>query len=163
MEAPLVSYRPPFPASGIHTFPRWVRQFQHEPSPSVPVVSRTWSPLAYTTLAAMPRPKPGMPQRASGSGSRSNLTVQSNDSILISQWYRRCAMPGLLIKDIPPEVHEWLKREAKRNRRSMTQQAIFVFEERMHRFRTLKFPPPARTRTPLTAEFIDRAKREGRT
>ena len=71
-------------------------------------------------------------------------------------------MAGLLIKDIPPEVHDWLKQEAKRNRRSMTQQAIFVFEERMHRFRALKFPPPARTRTPLTAEFIDRAKREGR-
>jgi hypothetical protein len=71
-------------------------------------------------------------------------------------------MAGLLIKDIPPEVHEWLKQEAKRNRRSMTQQAIFVFEERMHRFRALKFPPPARTRTLLTAEFIDRAKREGR-
>jgi hypothetical protein len=63
-------------------------------------------------------------------------------------------MAGLLIKDIPREVHEWLKREAKRNRRSMTQQAIVVLEERMHRFRALKFPPPARTRTLLTAEFI---------
>jgi len=72
-------------------------------------------------------------------------------------------MPGLLIKDIPREVHEWLRREAKRNRRSMTQQAIFVFEERMRRFRPLRFPPPARTRTLLTAEFIDQAKREGRT
>jgi hypothetical protein len=45
----------------------------------------------------------------------------------------------------------------------MTQQAIFVFEERMRRFRPLRFPPPARTRTLLTAEFIDQAKREGRT
>jgi hypothetical protein len=51
---------------------------------------------------------------------------------------------------------------SERNRRSMTQQAIFVFEERMHHFRALKFPPPAQTRTLLTAEFIDRAKREGR-
>ncbi len=71
-------------------------------------------------------------------------------------------MPGLLIKDIPREVHEWLKREAKRNRRSMTQQAIFVLEERMRRFRPLRFPPSAQTRTLLTAEFIDQAKREGR-
>lgn len=71
-------------------------------------------------------------------------------------------MPALLIKDIPPEVHKWLKEEAERNRRSMTQQAIYVFEERMRRFQPLSFPPPARTRTPLTGKFIDQAKREGR-
>ncbi len=71
-------------------------------------------------------------------------------------------MPALLIKDIPREVHEWLKREAENNRRSMTQQAILILEERMRRFRPVSFPPPVRTRTVLTAEFIDRAKREGR-
>jgi hypothetical protein len=71
-------------------------------------------------------------------------------------------MPALLIKNIPREVHEWLKREAERNRRSMTQQAIVVLEERMRRFHPVRFPPPAQTRTVLTAEFIDRAKREGR-
>ena len=71
-------------------------------------------------------------------------------------------MPALLIKEIPREVHEWLKREAERNRRSMTQQTIVVLEERMRRFRPVRFPPPVQTRTILTAEFIDRAKREGR-
>jgi hypothetical protein len=71
-------------------------------------------------------------------------------------------MPALLIKNIPREVHEWLKREAERNRRSMTQQAIVVFEERMRHFHPVKFPPPVRTRTILTATFIDQAKREGR-
>jgi hypothetical protein len=72
-------------------------------------------------------------------------------------------MPALLIKDIPREIHEWLKGEAERNRRSMTQQAIVLLEERMHRFRPVSFPAPARTRTPLTAKFIDQAKRERRT
>jgi hypothetical protein len=71
-------------------------------------------------------------------------------------------MAGLLIKDLPREVHDWLKREAERNRRSMTKQAIVVLEERMRRFQPVKFPPPVRTRTLLTAEFIDQAKREGR-
>lgn len=71
-------------------------------------------------------------------------------------------MAALLIKKLPHDVHEWLKREAERNRRSMTQQAIVVFEERMRRFRPVRFPPPTRTRTLLTADFIDRAKREGR-
>ncbi len=72
-------------------------------------------------------------------------------------------MPALLIKELPREVHEWLKREAQRNRRSMTQQAIILFEERMRRFRPVRFPSPARTRKLLTAEFMDRGKREGRT
>ena len=81
---------------------------------------------------------------------------------MVAKWYRRYAMPALLIKDIPREVHEWLKREAERNRRSMTKQAIVVLEERMRRFRPVRFPPPVQTRTILTAEFIDRAKREGR-
>jgi len=71
-------------------------------------------------------------------------------------------MAALLIKDLPREVHDWLKREAERNRRSMTQQAIVVLEERMRHFRPVKFPPPVQTRTLLTAEFIDQAKREGR-
>lgn len=71
-------------------------------------------------------------------------------------------MSSLLIKDVPREVHEWLKREAERNRRSMTQQAIVVFEERMRRFQPVRFPTPLRTRTLLTTEFIDQAKREGR-
>lgn len=71
-------------------------------------------------------------------------------------------MPSLLIKDVPSEVHAWLKREAERNRRSMTQQVIVLFEERMHCFHPVRFSQPMRTRTPLTAEFIHRAKREGR-
>jgi len=71
-------------------------------------------------------------------------------------------MSALLIKDMPSEVHEWLKAEAKKNGRSMTQQAIVIFEERMRRFQLLRFPPPMRTKTLLTAKFIDQAKREGR-
>ncbi len=71
-------------------------------------------------------------------------------------------MPSLLMKRIPREVHEWLKREAEKNRRSMPQQAIVFLEERMRRFHAVKFRPPVWTRTVLTAGFIDRAKREGR-
>ena len=71
-------------------------------------------------------------------------------------------MAALLIKDLPADVHEWLKCEAQRNRRSMTQQVIVLFEERMRKFKPVHFPPPFKTRTPLTAEFIDKAKKEGR-
>ena len=71
-------------------------------------------------------------------------------------------MPALLIKDLPADVHEWLKHEAEAHRRSMTQQVIVLFEERMHKFRPVHFGPPVKTRTPLTAEFINKAKKEGR-
>ena len=71
-------------------------------------------------------------------------------------------MAALLIKDLPADIHEWLKREAEQHRRSMTQQVLVIFEERMRRFRPVHFGPPVKTRTPLTAEFIDRAKKEGR-
>jgi hypothetical protein len=71
-------------------------------------------------------------------------------------------MPALLIKDLPAEVHRWLKREAEANRRSMTQQVIVLFEERMRKFHPVDFGRPTKTRTPLTPEFIDNAKKTGR-
>jgi hypothetical protein len=71
-------------------------------------------------------------------------------------------MAALLIKDLPAEVHQWLKQEAERNRRSMTQQAIILFEERMRRFKPVHFGPPIKIDPPLTDEFITKAKKEGR-
>lgn len=81
---------------------------------------------------------------------------------MIPFWYREIDMASLLIKDLPRNVHNWLKREASKNRRSMTQQAIVILQERMKLIHPVRFPEPQKTRTPLTMEFIDRAKREGR-
>jgi hypothetical protein len=44
----------------------------------------------------------------------------------------------------------------------MTQQVIVLFEERMKKFKPVHFGTPVRTRTPLTNEFVDVAKKEGR-
>ena len=52
------------------------------------------------------------------------------------------------------------EQEAELNRRSITEQMIVFFEERMKKFRSGQFPPPFKTRTPLTDEFIDKAKKE---
>ena len=71
-------------------------------------------------------------------------------------------MPSLLIKDLPADVHQWLKHEADVNRRSMTQQVIVLFEERMRKFKPVHFGAPVTTRAPLTSDFIDEAKKEGR-
>lgn len=38
-------------------------------------------------------------------------------------------MPGLLIKDFPPELHRRLKEEAERHHRSMTRQALVLLEQ----------------------------------
>jgi len=38
-------------------------------------------------------------------------------------------MPGLLLKDFPPELHRRLKQEAARNHRSMTRQALALLEQ----------------------------------
>ena len=71
-------------------------------------------------------------------------------------------MAALLIKDLPADVHAWLRAEAKRNRRSMTQQVITLFEERMRRFRPVHFGAPIKLTEPLTDAFVNAAKREGR-
>jgi plasmid stability protein len=38
-------------------------------------------------------------------------------------------MPGLLIKDFPPDLHTRLKEEAARHHRSMTRQALVLLEQ----------------------------------
>ncbi len=72
-------------------------------------------------------------------------------------------MPGLVIKDFPEELHERLKARAKRHHRSLTREALSILEEALTRpERPARLPPPIKLEKPLTDEFIDRAKREGR-
>lgn len=72
-------------------------------------------------------------------------------------------MPGLLIKDLPRELHQKLKESATRHHRSLAKEALALLEE------ALAKPPrdtePPRTfqgRVPLTEDLLDRAKRERR-
>jgi plasmid stability protein len=72
-------------------------------------------------------------------------------------------MPGLLIKNVPPEVHRRLKLAAQRSRRSMTSQALVLLEDALRNDTTVKEPPaPIRVSIPITKAFVDRAKRFGR-
>ena len=72
-------------------------------------------------------------------------------------------MPALLIKEMPPELHERLKRSAARHRRSMTKEALVLLEEALQAPGVSAEPPsPFRARFPLTQELLDRAKDEGR-
>lgn len=76
-------------------------------------------------------------------------------------------MPGLLIKNLPDELHRRLKARATAHRRSLQKEALVVLEEALHdsagpaslaeidRLRA----QPAR---PLSQELIDRARATGR-
>lgn len=72
-------------------------------------------------------------------------------------------MPSLLIKDLPELLHRSLKESAESHRRSMTKEALFLIETGLQqRPRIRQMPRPYRLKRVLTKEWIDKAKREGR-
>ena len=63
-------------------------------------------------------------------------------------------MPGLLIKDFPPELHRRLKQEAARYHRSMTRQALALLEQALAapaRDAADLLPDPLKPVKPVTA------------
>ena len=74
-------------------------------------------------------------------------------------------MPGLLIKDFPPELHRKLKEEAARHHRSMTRQALMLLEASLSgesRNAASLLPKPIRTAKVLNGEEVVAIVREGR-
>jgi len=76
-------------------------------------------------------------------------------------------MPGLLIKDLPREVHERLKKRAAAHRRSLGREALVILEEGLADSAgppTLEVIDALRIRgaRSLTQRIIDRAKATGR-
>ena len=71
-------------------------------------------------------------------------------------------MPALVIKDLPAEIHQRLKDEAAEHHRSMTQQAIVILEQGLHRARPIPAFRAVRGAFPLTMDLIDAARRDGR-
>jgi len=71
-------------------------------------------------------------------------------------------MPALVLKSVPPSLHSRLKQEAAVNRRSMTQEAIYLLEQGL-KMPPAVFPPPAKGKYPLTHRLLERGIREGRT
>jgi plasmid stability protein len=72
-------------------------------------------------------------------------------------------MPALVIKDLPVELHRRLKDDAVHHHRSMTQQAIFILEQGLQRVSPIPAFKAYKGSFPLTNDFINSAKREGRT
>ena len=71
-------------------------------------------------------------------------------------------MTAILIKDLPPQVHRRLKEAARKNRRSMTRQAVVILEDALLPPERIKWPKPIKPRFPLTDEWLRKAVREGR-
>lgn len=73
-------------------------------------------------------------------------------------------MSAILIKNAPSHVHNWLRRTARENRRSMTQQAVYCFEWCMENMTERPtFPVPIRlSGGRLTLAEIDAARKAGR-
>lgn len=71
-------------------------------------------------------------------------------------------MPALVIKNLPPELHRRLKERARNHHRSMTQEAIEILENALQAKTPPPWPPPLKGTSPITNDFIDWAKRQGR-
>lgn len=71
-------------------------------------------------------------------------------------------MSGVVIKNMPPLLHQRLKDDAIQNHRSMTKHIIALLEDSLDERRKYAVPRPVKTRYPIPPEFIDWAKREGR-
>lgn len=74
-------------------------------------------------------------------------------------------MPGLLIKDFPPELHRKLKEEAARHHRSMTRQALALLEQALSapaKNAAELLPKPIKPAKPVTLNNVVATIREER-
>ncbi len=72
-------------------------------------------------------------------------------------------MAGLVIRDIPEQLHARLKQQAAQHHRSMNKEVITLLEQALDMDNTVReIPPPYRGKLKLTDAFINQAKRAGR-
>ncbi len=71
-------------------------------------------------------------------------------------------MASLLIKNIPDELHELLRKRAARHHRSMNKEVIVLLEQVMEGSRPGAIPEPAPLKRPIDTRTIMRARDEGR-
>ena len=71
-------------------------------------------------------------------------------------------MAGIVIRDLPPALHERLREQAQRHHRSMAKEAITILEDALGGSTDRTYPPPVKLSIPLTDAFLNKAKRWGR-
>ena len=63
-------------------------------------------------------------------------------------------MAALLIKSIPPEIHERLRFQAGRHHRSMNREVLAILEERLEALPVTEPPPPVKPLRPISGEAV---------
>ena len=73
-------------------------------------------------------------------------------------------MSALLIRDLPEELHDKIKDLAQRNQRSLSAEVIDLLEQALAEQdqAALTMPAPLVGTFPITSEWLDKAKNEGR-
>jgi hypothetical protein len=71
-------------------------------------------------------------------------------------------MTSLLIKDLPPVLHERLRQAATRRHRSMNREVIAILEKELTATMPMALPPPVKPIVPVDGRHIADAIRKAR-
>lgn len=71
-------------------------------------------------------------------------------------------MAALVLRNIPPALHQRLKDEAQRHHRSMNREILAILENEVGAPAPRTLPPPVRGRRPADPQWVVRAIREAR-
>ena len=71
-------------------------------------------------------------------------------------------MSALLIKNMPPPLHERLRQRAAVHHRSMNRDVISILERELDRSAVTELPPPVKTLKPIDHEWVVRVIRDAR-
>ncbi len=71
-------------------------------------------------------------------------------------------MPAIVVRDLPPAIHQKLKQQAERNHRSMNREIIAVLEREMNAPRPVELPAPVKSLVPVDGRSIADAIRRDR-
>jgi plasmid stability protein len=71
-------------------------------------------------------------------------------------------MSAVVIRDLPPALHQRLRIEAQRHHRSMNGEVIAILEKELGTTRPVELPPPVKGIKPVDPQWIVRVIREAR-
>jgi plasmid stability protein len=71
-------------------------------------------------------------------------------------------MSALLIKNMPPPLHERLRQRAAVHHRSMNREVISILERELDQTATTELPPPIKTLKPISGEELVQIIRDAR-
>jgi len=71
-------------------------------------------------------------------------------------------MSALLIKNMPPTIHERLRRRAAEHHRSMNREVIAILERELDRSVPAELPPPVKSLKPVDHAWIVQTIRDAR-